>query len=178
MKTMLRSPRISLAIAALAALGACAPSLETHGHRLDPTTLSQVTPGVTSRQEVARLLGSPSSLATFGDDSWYYISQKTETRSFYQSQVEAQDVVRIDFDEAGVVREVKQHGLEMAQAVDPSEERTRTLGNELTIVQQFLGNLGRFNTEESTSRAASAARRGPTGGTFGGASSSAESGRF
>ena len=34
----------------------------------------------------------------------------------------------------------------MAQNVEPDPNRTPTLGNELTAIQQFLGNIGRFNT--------------------------------
>jgi len=32
-------------------------------------------------------------------------------------------------------------------AVEPSPDSTLTLGNELTLIQQLLGNIGRFNTQ-------------------------------
>jgi hypothetical protein len=38
------------------------------------------------------------------------------------------------------------HGLELAQAIVPDPNKTRTLGNELGAIQQILGNIGRFNT--------------------------------
>jgi hypothetical protein len=41
---------------------------------------------------------------------------------------------------------VSSHGLEMAQAVNPDPNKTRTMGNELSVVQQFVGNIGRFNS--------------------------------
>lgn len=149
-----------LATAALA--GGCAPTVTTHGHRLDAARVAEVRPGVTSREEVARLLGSPSSTGALDGQTWYYVMQKTERRSFYQAKVAAQDVVRIDFDQSGVVSAVNERGLEMARAVDPAPEKTRTMGNELTVVQQFLGNIGRFNTgtpEGGLSQQGSAARR-------------------
>ena len=151
------------AVALLTAVaGACAPSVTTHGHRRDAARVAEIRPGVTSREEVARLLGSPSSTAALDGQSWYYVTQKTERRSFYQEKVAEQDVVRIDFDESGLVKAVNQRGLEMARAVDPAAEKTRTMGNELTLVQQFLGNIGRFNTgtpEGAISQQGSAARR-------------------
>lgn len=156
---------VALSIAAFAA--ACAPTVDNHGWRVDQAAVAQIQPGVTTRDEVRRLLGSPSSLAPFGDGSWLYVSQKTETRSFYQSTVDAQDVLRVDFDEAGLVTDLEQHGLDMARAIDPADEKTRTLGNELSVVQQFVGNIGRFNSGAegagATSRAAGAARRGGPG---------------
>ena len=40
--------------------------------------------------------------------------------------------MRIDFDANGIVSDVHTHGLEMAQAIEPDPNKTRTLGNELT----------------------------------------------
>ncbi|MDX6749227.1 outer membrane protein assembly factor BamE [Geminicoccaceae bacterium 1502E] len=138
------------AVALCVTVGACSPTVKNHGYRIDETRLAQITPGVTSREEVRRLLGSPSAAGTFEDDRWYYISQKTERMSFYQAELVAQDVVGITFDERGIVAGIEQRGLEDAQAVEPSDDTTRTLGNDLTVLQQLLGNVGRFNTGPRT----------------------------
>lgn len=148
-----RRPSIStlaLAVASAALLSSCTANVSTHGHTIDPQTLEQIRPGLTSREEVARLLGSPSTVGTFDKERWFYVSQRNEVMSFYKADITAQDVVRIDFDASGIVSDVRTHGLEMAQAVDPDPNKTRTLGNELGVVQQILGNLGRFNTSPET----------------------------
>jgi len=141
--------------AAMLAMAACTPVVSTHGHALDPPKLAQITPGVTSREEVLRILGSPSTTDTFDQQNWYYISQRDEVMSFYKADVTQQDVTRISFDGNGIVSDIHSHGLELAQAIEPDPNKTRTLGNELTIVQQFLGNIGRFNTSpEATPQSA------------------------
>jgi outer membrane protein assembly factor BamE (lipoprotein component of BamABCDE complex) len=150
----------ALLCALLAGAAACAPTVSNHGHRMDMSLVDQIRPGVTSREEVARLLGSPSAVGTFDDQSWYYVAQRTERVTFYQENVAAQDVVRIDFDEQGMVKDVSRRGLEMARAVDPAPETTRTLGNELTIVQQFVGNIGRFNSDPTAAARSAATRPG------------------
>jgi outer membrane protein assembly factor BamE (lipoprotein component of BamABCDE complex) len=139
-----------LAAAGAALLSACTANVSTHGHVVDPQALEQVRPGITSREEVARLLGSPSTVGTFDKERWFYVSQRNEVMSFYKADVTAQDVVRIDFDANGIVSDIRTHGLEMAQAIEPDPNKTRTLGNELGVVQQILGNLGRFNTSPET----------------------------
>ena len=140
--------RFSWAALAVVAAGtaACSPTVTTHGHAISPSDLAAIQPGVTSREEVARRLGSPSTIGTFDTERWFYVSQRNEVLSFYQADVTAQDVVQIDFDGNGIVTDVRTHGLEMAQAIEPDPNKTRTMGNELTAVQQFLGNIGRFNT--------------------------------
>lgn len=153
----------------LAGAAACAPTVSNHGHRMDMTVVDQIRPGETSREEVARLLGSPSSVSAFGDKSWYYVAQRTERMTFYQESVAAQDVLRVDFDDQGLVKDVSRRGLETARAVDPATETTRTLGNELTIVQQFVGNIGRFNSDPNATARSAATRPGRSpGGTGGG----------
>jgi len=124
---------------------ACSPMVRTHGHVLDEDALARIEPGRTSRDQVARLLGSPSSRGTFDDSAWYYVSQRTERHSFYQEQVVEQNVVAITFDQRGTVRDVTRRDLDDARDVDLVARETPTVGNELTFVEQLIGNLGRFN---------------------------------
>jgi outer membrane protein assembly factor BamE (lipoprotein component of BamABCDE complex) len=141
------------AVAAIALTSGCAPSVQTHGHRLDEAAIAQIQPGRTTRDEVARLLGSPSSLATFDDSSWYYVSQRTEVLSFYQSDVVQQDVVTISFDPQGVVSAIDRRGLDDARTVRIVQRETPTTGTEMSMLEQFVGNLGRFNLPRDTSPA-------------------------
>lgn len=160
MKTKSKAWRMAPMVAALVAIAAaCSPTVMNHGYQINPDDLSQVQPGVTSREEVQKILGTPSMVGTFDGERWLYVSQRTEQVAFYRDKTVAQDVVQIDFDQAGIVKDVNQHGLEMAQAITPDPDKTHTLGNELTVLQQFFSNLGRFNTDpNATARAASAAR--------------------
>jgi outer membrane protein assembly factor BamE (lipoprotein component of BamABCDE complex) len=129
----------------LASTVGCTSQVSTHGHRLDAAALAQIEPGRSSQSEVLQLLGSPSSLATFDDRTWYYVSQRTESHTFYYRTVVAQDVVAIVFDDQGVVSRLNRHDLNGAREIDPVDRETPTAGNELTVLEQFLGNIGRFN---------------------------------
>lgn len=147
MTTEIRRPLtlgLSLTVGLTVLIG-CSPTVATHGHRLDEAALAQVEPGTTSREQVQGLLGSPSSLATFDEGAWYYVSQRTERLSFYQEETVAQDVVTITFDDRGIVRHVDRHGLDQALEVQPVDRKTRTAGNELNVFEQFVSNIGRFN---------------------------------
>jgi len=135
---------LALGLSALALL-ACSPIIATHGHRLDEQALAQIEPGRSSRNEVAQLLGSPSSRATFGDSTWYYVSQRTEQLSFYQADVTDQNVVVIGFDDQGVVSSIERHGLDAAREIELVSRETPTSGTELGLLEQFVGNIGRFN---------------------------------
>ncbi len=137
--------RRCIAVMALASLFvACAPILNQRGNRPDPDLLSQIEPGAQSRDDVANMLGSPTSVASFGGETWYYISSQTETIAFYEPDVIDQQVVAIAFDDDGMVASVRTYGLEDARDIEPVERVTPTGGRELTFLEQLVGNVGRF----------------------------------
>lgn len=143
---VLRQLLTASALAAL--LVACAPNITQRGNLPDPELLSRIQPGAQTRTQVADILGSPSSIATFGEEVWYYISSQTETLAFFEPEILDQKVIAIAFDDAGKVKTIRTYGLEDAQAIDPVSRTTPTGGREFTILEQLFGNLGRFSKPE------------------------------
>ena len=128
---------------AVALLVGCTPIVHQQGHVSDPEALAQIKPGVQTRAEVARLLGTPSAVGTFEDRHWYYISRRTETEAFNAPELVDQSIIVIAFDESGVVAEVTSVSTEEARAIDPVGEESPTRGRELGLLEQLLGNIGR-----------------------------------
>ncbi len=150
----------TLAVAGLAlAIASCTGRVDTRGNLADAEAVSQITPGESTRGTVEDLLGSPTTVATFNDRTWYYIGRKTEKVAFFEPEVLEQQVVAVHFDPSGLVEEVKIYGKDDAREFELVERTTSTAGKELTVLQQLFGNLGRFNTDE---RQASPPTRGPS----------------
>lgn len=133
------------AAALLLVATACSPRVDHRGTMVDPEILSEVRPGMTTRDDVLYLLGSPSTMSSFQGPVWYYIGQRTERLAFFHPEVTERQVVEITFDETNRVAEVRQYELADGQEVELVERETPTEGRDITILQQFLGNLGRFN---------------------------------
>ncbi|MFW5834563.1 MAG: outer membrane protein assembly factor BamE [Pseudomonadota bacterium] len=128
----------------MATLAACDTTVVSHGHRLIEDDVARIRPGLSSKSEVVSLLGSPSAESTFEEDTWYYVGQRVEERTFFNRRLAAQDVVRVRFDDLGLVRDVERFDMADAREVAPIEDETPTGGNEMSIVEQFIGNIGRF----------------------------------
>lgn len=139
---------MGLATALAVGLGACTADINARGN--DPTRerLSQIEPGEQSRAEVAALLGTPSTTATFDQDTWYYISAQTQRYAIYEREELERRVIAIRFADDGRVSEVRELGLGDGRDVDVVQRETPTLGNELSIIEQLLGNLGRFEGDQ------------------------------
>ena len=127
------------------ALVACAPRLDTRGNLPDPDQLTKLKTGQHTRMQVAEILGSPSNISIFDQETWYYVSQQTETTAFFEPDVMTRQVLILRFDKGGKLADVRTIGLDVGREVLPVERETPTSGNEITFIEQILGNLGKFN---------------------------------
>jgi outer membrane protein assembly factor BamE (lipoprotein component of BamABCDE complex) len=128
-----------------AALCGCNVTIDPRGNMPTPEQLSQIKPGTTDKATVTRILGSPSSIAEFDADTWYYISQKTKEVAFFKPEIIDQKVVAIDFGKDGMVRDIRHRSLDDRVAVTPNPNATPAPGREFTFWEQLIGNFGRFS---------------------------------
>jgi outer membrane protein assembly factor BamE (lipoprotein component of BamABCDE complex) len=131
-----------MAVAALA-ITACTPITANRGNMVDPEKLAEIKTGTSTREEVATKIGSPSHVSTFDETVWYYIGRRTEQFSFLDPEVIDQRVIKITFDDQGVVKTVDKLDTTAARDVDPVDRTTPTYGRETTLLQDLFGNVGR-----------------------------------
>ena len=163
--TTLHSTSALLALCVgLVMLAGCSIPTTQRGNLPKPDALSQIKPGVTDRQTVQRLLGTPSSTAAFDDKTWYYISHESEQVAFLDPKLLDQQVVAIRFDDSGVVIAVDRKDLHDANAVTPNPNATPAPGREFSFIEQLIGNFGKFgNGQDDKSQGGKAGRTGGTG---------------
>src|SRR5216683_1215298 len=144
------STALGMALAA-SALAACAPTVDQRGNLPGADKIAEIRPGATTRDEVAKILGTPSSTAVFDNKTWYYISRRTKQVAFFDPDVVDQQVYIVNFDERGVVKAVDHKDLKDGRDIEPAPGATPAPGRELTFLEQVLGNIGRFNKGASSS---------------------------
>jgi outer membrane protein assembly factor BamE (lipoprotein component of BamABCDE complex) len=140
--------RIGASLVLLAGLAACVEArIDQRGNKPDEDQVVQINPGVDDKQRVAELIGTPSTISTFDDRTWYYISKRTETLAFFDPETTDQEILAVNFTEEGVVDSLRLYGQEDGRTIAYVDRETPTEGHELTLIQQLFGNLGRFNPE-------------------------------
>ena len=137
--------RVALPLALCLAASACAGVVDHRGYRAERLDIEQIQPGISTEEDVLAIMGSPTTRGTFDGNTWYYIGSQTETLAFMEADLVERDIIEVKFDDAGYVFSVSEFGAEIAQDVDPVDRQTPTRGNRVTFIDQFLGNLGRFN---------------------------------
>ncbi|MFO1242770.1 MAG: outer membrane protein assembly factor BamE [Rickettsiales bacterium] len=135
-----------LALASVLLLvGACSPRVDNRGHVAAESRIGEIKPNQSNKNDVLNALGSPSTTSSFGDEEWYYISMRKETVAFLDSDIDKQDVIRITFDQDGMVKSVDHFGKKDSKQIAIDDERTPTAGHKLSFLEQLFGNIGRFN---------------------------------
>ena len=141
MKLFIRHGRI---LVLLAALSACAPIVNVRGQEPDPDALAAIEPGKTSSRDIQQTLGSPSTEGVFRTNVWYYMSERTETVAFFEPELLERKIVAIVFDDRKIVEDVFTYTENDRREIELVSRVTPTAGNELSLIQQLFGNLGRF----------------------------------
>ena len=133
-------------VSGAAAFASCAPTVDQRGNLPNPDKLAEIHAGSTTKDEVAKILGTPSSVSVFNNDkSWYYISRRTAQTAFFDPDVLDQQVYIVNFDDQGVVKAVDHKLLEDGKEIAPVARATPAPGRELSFLEQLIGNLGKFN---------------------------------
>lgn len=140
----------SLVIAMAESMTACSPTINNHGFDREDIDFSKITPGVSTRENVQHLLGSPTSSSNFAPETWYYVSKKTSATAFFPADTLDQFVLEITFSPSGVVSNVRaiEHG--EALAIRPVERQTPTAGHESSVLREVFSNFGRIAPKRSS----------------------------
>jgi outer membrane protein assembly factor BamE (lipoprotein component of BamABCDE complex) len=113
----------------------------TSGYVVDQEMLDQVPVG-SSREQVLLALGTPSTTATFGNEVYYYISQKrVRAAEFQKLHVVAQTVLAIYFGDDDRVSRIAKYGLKDGKLFDFVSRTTPTGGKETTFIGQMIHGL-------------------------------------
>ena len=124
------------------ALSACAGIREHKGFVIDQTLADGIQVGVDNKDSVAKTLGRPTFTGQFDPNDWFYVSRDTAQFAFRDPKVQQQTILRVQFDQAGNVVAVNKTGKELIAQVDPSGDKTPTLGRQRSFFDELFGNIG------------------------------------
>ena len=146
----IRARRLTLSVAILAAAAVaasgCSPITDTRGNIPLEEAVETIERGKQNRDQIVAILGSPSTTATFGkQETWYYIGTRTETLAFFSPKLLERRILVIKFDDRGVVETVTSYDASAGKEVELVDRVTPTKGKQLGVLEQIIGNVGRFS---------------------------------
>jgi outer membrane protein assembly factor BamE (lipoprotein component of BamABCDE complex) len=125
-------------LAAFALLIACAPVISQRGYVPDPANEGAIKATADTKTTVQSRLGYASTTATFGNDTWYYISATEKQVAFFTPTVLKRQILAVYFDKNNKVTNVRHYGLRDGHVISFEKRETPARGRELTFLQQLL----------------------------------------
>ena len=145
---MVRLPILPAAgLAAMLLLAGCTwlgPAPVVRGIHPEADQLKELVPGTSTKQDVTALIGSPTAHATFDDNTWLYIGERTQKRIGQMPAVLSQKVIVLTFNDQGVLQHIDTRDEADAMPVTVVARTTPSPGSEANFFQQLFGNIGRF----------------------------------
>lgn len=145
MGTAHRGWRLALAGLALLAVTACSDVVRHHGFTPADEELAAITVGKDTRATVSTKIGPPSAGGIMADGGWYYVQSRWVQRGALAPREVDRQVVAISFDRSDRVSNIERFGLAEGQVVPLSRRVTESNVKGIGIIQQMMGNLGRFD---------------------------------
>lgn len=140
-----RRLRATAALGAIAVLGACSADYRTHGYMPPEDELQQIVPGVDTRATVEDLVGVPNASGVLNNSGFYYIESEVRHFAWRRPTVTDREILAITFDEAGVVDNIVNYGLEDGKVVPITRRVTKSSDGDISFIRKLFGNLGGIN---------------------------------
>ena len=124
----------------------CIKTVHTYGYVVKDNEIKDIEKAKV-KKDIERIMGSPTTVSDFGQETWYYITTKRETIAFLPSKMMEQNIIAISF-KKDKVDEIVRYTEKDANGVVLRSEYTITKGNDISATQHMFGNLGRFNSNK------------------------------
>lgn len=133
----------ALLAASVLMLGACTPIASYQGFQAVEANPMSVKVGEDTKSTVLERLGSPSAVAALDTNTWFYISQISDSMAFRRPVVRRRDIVAINFaKEDEKVASVNGYTLKDGKVIAYNKRATPTRGRELSVLEQLVGTIG------------------------------------
>ncbi len=148
-----RGRPLALSLAFSLALAGCAADIIPHGTIPTEDQIAFIKPGVSTQSDVLNTLGTASTVSIFDDGvSWIYIGSHSRQVAVFEREELDRRVLVIRYGKTGVVEDVVSLTKENGADVNVVVRATPTRGKDLSLIQELLNNVGRFDSPKSSGK--------------------------
>ncbi|MDD9738476.1 MAG: outer membrane protein assembly factor BamE [Marinovum algicola] len=140
-----KAMRMVVALACAAVLSACVAQYRNHGYLPSDSELSDVIVGVDTRDTVAETIGVPGTSGVLDQGNYYYVGSRVRHYGAFPPEIVEREIVAVEFDADGVVRNITRYGLEDGRVVALTRRVTVTGDGDIGFIRQLFGNIGGIN---------------------------------
>lgn len=135
-------------------LASCVSRVERHGYMFDMSGYDAVQVGVTNKEKLLKLMGSPTLITDFEgdrlqDSRWIYYSEDVKHFLFFRPKIVERKIVVMSFDEADMVNHIKTIDLNDDKAKFKFAQNQTPVGDhQRGLLKAFFSNVGQVKAAQ------------------------------
>ena len=132
-------------------LNSCSPIIRTHGYTIENTSdfsnfISEIASNEkVSKEKIVNDLGSPSIIIDDVDNTWIYLLSSKRERSFSDSELQAQFIIKLVFDSNDLLKNHEILTSENFKKIEFARDETKGPSDTYGITDQFIDAFTRSN---------------------------------
>ena len=134
-----KAMRMVVALACAALLSACVAQYRNHGYLPSDSELADVIVGVDTRDTVAETIGVPGTSGVLDQGNYYYVGSRVRHYGAFPPEIVEREIVAVEFDADGVVRNITRYGLEDGRVVALTRRVTVTGDGDIGFIRDRFG---------------------------------------
>ena len=119
-------------------LSACTGRTSNHGILHIENNIQHVLQNNMEKAEVEIILGPPSTISTFDENKWYYMSNVIHRVGVSKPKILKHQIYEIIFDKENRVIDVQQYDLSNFKDIDYNDKETDTKGNKQNLIELLV----------------------------------------
>ncbi len=133
----------------LLTLASCIKNEERHGYVFDLSDHQLVQEGVTSKERVIKIMGSPTLISSLdGEDTWIYYSEDFDQALFFLPKVKERTIMTLKFDNSEIVNSVERYDLTNEdEKMKFAAKYTEVSSNKIGFFKSIFSNLGQVKAQ-------------------------------
>lgn len=135
----------STLMGALLLIGGCSTDYfnQTEGNMPATKDIVALKKGMT-KDEVRRIMGSPSVISSLDHRSWIYMNSTMKRVAFFKPEELERNIVAVEFNLDDKVEKVVQLTKENGREITIETDTTPVMGNEEGFMQKYFGGVGQY----------------------------------
>lgn len=138
-----------LGILLLMFLSSCVDNSYRLGYLFDLSDYQLVQEGVTSKERVLKIMGSPTLISNLDEDeTWIYFSEKVERTLFFIPDIKERTILTLKFDRSETVKSVERFDLSDEKKMKFLKQHTEVNSNKIGFFKSIFSNVGQVKAAQ------------------------------
>ena len=145
----MKMKKILLNLILLIATSSCITRIEKHGYMFDETDYEMMQEGVTDKEKVLRILGSPTIISDLDEDeAWIYYSEDVKRLLFFMPKVTERNIIVIRFNRENIISKLRKIDLSQEEKkLAFSSKHTAVESQKIGFFKSLFGNVGQVKAQ-------------------------------